>query len=429
MSELEWNVRAPGQPGGIDLLRLSVRSFRGDVRQATPDDLIACLRANASACGEVMAAMGWVTDQALAVTDERAEQAERERDEARAEAQDRLQESISVANVCNGLRDEYDALERRRTREVESLAYDHAKAVAERDEARELINRDRTGLANALAGVLKLVQGWAWVGAGEWGSYDYTERTEATLRAEWSTFEEQAVTLIRRALRESGYRADHAFHPEHPDRTEELDSLRAQLTAVERERDEARALEKRSEQLRALDRAEVVMFRKERDALRSRLAKTEAVARKVAALRLGPLGHCLEHMAMLVAEARRALDEDSGGSGAATSTGASNAPEAGSTPEPAGSSRYVACRGCGQPLASDLAAQRIADGCPCNSHRGINHGLVPVHVCTCATCDPEQTGSARQRPDPQAPATRAEVEELRSRVERMENLTGCTPKE
>lgn len=84
MSELEWNVRAPGQPGGIDLLLLSVRSFRGDVRQATPDDLIACLRANASACGEVMAAMGWVTDQALAVTGERAEQAERERDEARA---------------------------------------------------------------------------------------------------------------------------------------------------------------------------------------------------------------------------------------------------------------------------------------------------------------------------------------------------------
>ena len=44
---------------------------------ATPADLIAALKANAAACGEVTAAMGWVTDQALAVTGERAEQAER----------------------------------------------------------------------------------------------------------------------------------------------------------------------------------------------------------------------------------------------------------------------------------------------------------------------------------------------------------------
>lgn len=51
------------------------------------------------------------------------------------------------------------------------------------------------------------------------------------------------------------------------------------------------------------------------------------------------------------------------------------------------------CRGCGQPLVSDN--YRIADGCPCNTPRGINHGLVPKDVCTCPQCDPAGTGSSR----------------------------------
>lgn len=46
----------------------------------------------------------------------------------------------------------------------------------------------------------------------------------------------------------------------------------------------------------------------------------------------------------------------------------------------------------------------IADGCPCNSSRGINHGLVPKHTCTCEECDPAQTGSVRKLSEqPQAP--------------------------
>jgi len=51
------------------------------------------------------------------------------------------------------------------------------------------------------------------------------------------------------------------------------------------------------------------------------------------------------------------------------------------------------CRGCGKPLDPGLTT--VADGCPCNSPRGVNHGLVPSHVCTCTVCDPAQTGSAR----------------------------------
>jgi hypothetical protein len=57
----------------------------------------------------------------------------------------------------------------------------------------------------------------------------------------------------------------------------------------------------------------------------------------------------------------------------------------------------VQCRGCGKPLQAEKHPG-VADGCPCNSPRGINHGLVPSNVCTCKECDPAQTGSARSLP-------------------------------
>lgn len=57
------------------------------------------------------------------------------------------------------------------------------------------------------------------------------------------------------------------------------------------------------------------------------------------------------------------------------------------------------CRGCGKDLLPENE-NLCADGCPCNSPRGINHGLVPKHVCTCTECDPEQTGSIRKPPLP-----------------------------
>ncbi len=51
------------------------------------------------------------------------------------------------------------------------------------------------------------------------------------------------------------------------------------------------------------------------------------------------------------------------------------------------------CRGCGEAL--DPLKYRNADGCPCNAPRGVNHGIVHQSVCTCAECDPEETGSSR----------------------------------
>ena len=54
-----------------------------------------------------------------------------------------------------------------------------------------------------------------------------------------------------------------------------------------------------------------------------------------------------------------------------------------------------ACRGCGGALLPEN--KTMADGCPCNSPRGINHGMVAKNTCTCVSCDPEQTGSSRVR--------------------------------
>lgn len=50
--------------------------------------------------------------------------------------------------------------------------------------ARKALDRDRTGLAAALNEAKKIAGGWQWLADGEWGSYDYTQRTEATLRKE-----------------------------------------------------------------------------------------------------------------------------------------------------------------------------------------------------------------------------------------------------
>jgi len=58
-------------------------------------------------------------------------------------------------------------------------------------------------------------------------------------------------------------------------------------------------------------------------------------------------------------------------------------------------SQKYRCQGCNKFLLIDN--YRIADGCPCNSPRGVNHGLVPTLTCTCVKCDPQQTGSSRKK--------------------------------
>jgi hypothetical protein len=57
---------------------------------------------------------------------------------------------------------------------------------------------------------------------------------------------------------------------------------------------------------------------------------------------------------------------------------------------------YDACRHCGKDLLPENVW--VADGCGCNSGRGINHGLVATATCTCPVCDPDQTGASRYVP-------------------------------
>lgn len=59
------------------------------------------------------------------------------------------------------------------------------------------------------------------------------------------------------------------------------------------------------------------------------------------------------------------------------------------------------CRGCEKPLLKKN--MNIADGCPCNAPRGVNHGHVPEETCTCPECDPRQTGSSRYVTKPSVP--------------------------
>lgn len=61
-----------------------------------------------------------------------------------------------------------------------------------------------------------------------------------------------------------------------------------------------------------------------------------------------------------------------------------------------GAGGHPTCRACGALLILP-DNDTIADGCPCNSPRGVNHGLVPRDVCTCTECDPAQTGASRVR--------------------------------
>lgn len=78
---------------------------------------------------------------------------------------------------------------------------------------RELITRDRTGLAEGLNAVRKLLKGFRWLGdPGDWSSYSNEERSIETLRREMASCITQAEELCGKALYASGARADSSFH-------------------------------------------------------------------------------------------------------------------------------------------------------------------------------------------------------------------------
>lgn len=380
-------------------LRVTVRTTAGiSGYDATPADLIAALKANAAACGEVTAAMGWVTDQALAVTGERAEQAER-----------------SLATV---------------TAERDAAKY----WLAAHKAASEALVDPVTG-----HGFFMLIgkgddgaDGWFYTFGGPLDSYTLCERSDdqdphfvyfqrerydhdqgcwidgcevvepvlAPDECSVAPYCLEAVTEERDALRHEA--------------EAEVKVLRAQLAKTARERDDAMTL---AEERRDYARAQNAKLSVECDDLRAQLTAVERERDEWAELWATSSRLCDEAQA----RADRALGITPGERGAAIAAGhtsgtpdASSARVAGasprgqdSTPEPAGSS-CPACKGTGY-----LPANYEITGMT-----GTYRPWSP-----CPLCAP------RPEPDPESPATRREVEELRRQVERLEGLTGFGPEE
>jgi hypothetical protein len=79
---------------------------------------------------------------------------------------------------------------------------------------KKLIDRDKTGLANGLNAVRQVFQGYFWIPAGEWGSYEWNERTEKNFREEIGRCFDDAEKIAVDALRASGGLANEAFRPD-----------------------------------------------------------------------------------------------------------------------------------------------------------------------------------------------------------------------
>lgn len=118
---------------------------------------------------------------------------------------------------------------------IDSLEDEVARLTAENERLKQLLDRDQTGLAAGLNAVRGVIGSYSWIPLGEWGSYEWHERTENTFRAEVGRCFEEAERLATEALRISGKRANAAFRPETDTPTllhEENEALRKQNMAL-----------------------------------------------------------------------------------------------------------------------------------------------------------------------------------------------------
>lgn len=99
---------------------------------------------------------------------------------------------------------------------------------AERDRLKKLLDRDHTGLAAGLNAVRQACKSYGWIPSGEWGSYEWHERTEQAFREEIGRCFDEVERLALLALNESGLRANAAFHPE-ADKVAALEAENARL--------------------------------------------------------------------------------------------------------------------------------------------------------------------------------------------------------
>lgn len=69
---------------------------------------------------------------------------------------------------------------------------------------RDVLHRDRSGLADGIDRIRKIVKGWWWIPAGEWACYDYTEQTAETIRTEFSNCLRQVEEVAESTMKASG---------------------------------------------------------------------------------------------------------------------------------------------------------------------------------------------------------------------------------
>lgn len=104
----------------------------------------------------------------------------------------------------------------------------YAARVAELE---AVIWRDKTGLAHALGEIQRVVQGYAWIRAGEWASYSQEARTAETMRTEAAWALEAVEKLAVDALKASGGLARATLSPAAPPERA-LELLRTELASA-----------------------------------------------------------------------------------------------------------------------------------------------------------------------------------------------------
>jgi hypothetical protein len=121
---------------------------------------------------------------------------------------------------------------------IARLQADRARLTRERDELKQAIELDRTGLAIALDNIRKTIVSYGWLPAGEWGCYSWHERTEQNFRAEVGRAFDAISELATDALRKSAALANGAFQGS-LDRLLPTDAKTKRIEELTRERDQA----------------------------------------------------------------------------------------------------------------------------------------------------------------------------------------------
>lgn len=139
--------------------------------------------------------------------------------------------------LCESPYDHEQGCPAREFADVHRLLDDLDAKDAEIERLRDLLDRDRTGLAAALNAIRVVTRGYGWIPSGELGCYtspgcgEGGELTEKALRAECGRLIDEVTRIASDGLAKSATLATAAFSPEvtPPNDAAELASLRAEV--------------------------------------------------------------------------------------------------------------------------------------------------------------------------------------------------------